>query len=180
MSLSKTGKVSKNAFLLWNKTSRIILPALLLMAMSSCQYFETTKVDSEDLYKQEIETISWDEVDQYPLFLACDESATKAQQRICFQQQLSKAILENLASKQLQVYKPMLDTIHLDLNISDTGEIKITSMQVDSIVSARLPEIAQWLQEGIDNAPRIGPALKRGIPVNTSMTLPIILRSKED
>ena len=172
--------MNKKTFLISNYFLLNLAAATLLLLATSCNYFETTKVDSEALYKQEIETISWDEVDQYPLFTACDETANKQAQRLCFQQELSKAILDNLATKNMQVSAPIFETITLELDISNTGEIKIASMEVDSITSQRLPDIALWLQEGIDSTPAIGPALKRGIPVQTSMTLPVILRSKND
>jgi len=102
-----------------------ILSCLFLLATTSCKYFETIKVDSDDLYKQEFETISWDEVDQYPLFAACDESAIKDEQRLCFQRELSRVILENIATKNFQVYTPISDTITLSLDISNAGKIKL-------------------------------------------------------
>lgn len=172
--------MNNTAFVLVFRSRTVFLAIALLFTASSCQYFETTKVDSEELYKQEIETISWDDVDQYPLFASCDETATKDAQRLCFKEQLSKAILDNIATKQMHVYGAMLDTIALGLNISNTGQIEIANMRVDTTVMAQLPKIGDWLHEAIEKAPSVAPALKRGIPVNTSMTLPVILRSKDN
>jgi hypothetical protein len=180
MTLLKNGKVNKKTFLFPPYFLLNLIAATILLLATSCNYFETTKVDSEDLYKQEIETISWDEVDQYPLFAVCDETANKQVQRVCFKQQLSKSILDNLAAKKMQVNAPINDTVTLELNISNTGKIKITNIVVDSITNRRLPDIAMWLQEGIEKTPTVGPALKRGIPVETSMTLPVILKNKKD
>tara|TARA_B110000211_G_scaffold105679_1_gene122880 strand:+ start:999 stop:1181 length:183 start_codon:yes stop_codon:yes gene_type:complete len=50
---------------------------LVLFVLASCQYFETDKISSETFYQQEIKTISWNDVDQFPSFSSCQHISEK-------------------------------------------------------------------------------------------------------
>lgn len=156
-----------------------ILGLCVIFFLTSCQYFETTKVDSEAFYNQEIETISWDEVDQYPLFAACDESAEKEVQRNCFKKELSRIILEHLANQKISSANTLNDRFELELFVSEKGKIELKTMAVDSVLQSKLPSLITELPEAIKQAPQVAPALKRGIPVKTALTLPVVLKSKQ-
>ena len=51
-------------------------------------------------------------------------------------------------------------------------------MEIDSIVSRQLPEIASWLEQSVDSLPKIYPATKRGIPVVTTFRMPIVIQAE--
>jgi len=70
------------------------------------------------------------------------------------------------------------DTIEIDFSVSNTGELQIIKMSMDSLVEVRLPRLKTLIPESIDSLSIIAPAYKRGIPVNTTFTLPIVLKTE--
>ena len=179
MSLLKNGTVSDLNALICSYSKAFLSSLLLLTLATSCQYFETTKIDSETFYEQEIETISWDDVDQYPHFNSCDESESKEGQRNCFTTELSKLLLQQLSKSEISSIDPLNHRLELEIFVSEQGEITIRNNAIDSLLQSRLPGLNSELNKALENAPKVSPALKRGIPVKTSFTLPVLLKSKE-
>jgi hypothetical protein len=66
----------------------------------------------------------------------------------------------------------------LAFNISNTGEISNLNIEMDTVIEKEIPFLRQWLVECIDSLPQAAPAYKRGIPVNTKFTLPLVIKSK--
>ena len=64
------------------KTMKYIFYVLVLCIMASCQYFETDKISSDTFYDQEIKTISWNQVDQYPTFVSCQKDSEKKERKL--------------------------------------------------------------------------------------------------
>ena len=149
---------------------------LFCCCMVSCSYFENKKVDATDLVNEELKTINWNDVDDYPMFPNCDSSNSKTERKACFEQTIQKAVIQKI-SRPIVVTKAMNDTILIDFEISNSGILVIRNVQVNAEVSEQIPMLDSLLRSSLSELPQISPALKRGQPVNTKFTLPIIVSS---
>lgn len=152
---------------------------LLLVATTSCQFFETEKVSTETFYKEELKTIHWKEVDQYPVFSECENSTEKSMQKTCFEQTLSDHLRQSLNKHNAVALHDLNDTVKLAFSITNVGKLKVTSINMPSTIETEFPLFHDWLLEGIDTLHPVAPAYKRGIPVATKFTLPIVIKTND-
>jgi len=153
---------------------------LLLFLASSCQFFETEKISTETFYDEELKAIDWKEVDQYPVFIDCDSLSEKQAQKTCFEQTLSLHLYKSISSKHIIATQDINDTVQLEFSISKEGILTVKNMEIDSLIQADLPLLKDWILQTIDSLQPIAPAYKRGIPVSTQFTLPIVIKTQEE
>ncbi|MFT5102770.1 MAG: hypothetical protein ACI86C_000415, partial [Candidatus Latescibacterota bacterium] len=82
-----------------------IIYILLLLLITSCQFFETDKITTETFYEEEMKTIDWKRVDQYPAFSNCENYTEKEAQKDCFINTLSKHVYGALQQQNIFVTK---------------------------------------------------------------------------
>jgi hypothetical protein len=142
---------------------------------TSCQYFETDKISKEAFYQEELKTIDWKDVDQYPAFQKCENFTEKMEQKSCFENTLSSHLRQSFIHHNAISIRDLNDTITIKFTISNTGKLSITDMHITKTIKAEFPQLDNWLEESIDTLNPAAPAYKRGIPVATQFTLPIII-----
>jgi hypothetical protein len=113
--------------------------------MASCQYFETDKISSDTFYDQEIKTISWNQVDQYPNFVSCQKDSEKKESKACFENTLVSKIYAGLSSKHFVSTRSIKDTLWVSLTISEKGTIFLDTIAMDSLTAASFPELPKVL-----------------------------------
>lgn len=151
---------------------------LLVLMVTSCEYFNVKKTSSEAILKEELQIFNWKDVDQYPSFSQCDSVEAKKERKDCFQRVLTSHISSFLQEENIIVSQDISDTIVLNFQISETGDLKLLQAKIDSTTSAGIPEIETLLYKSLDSLPKIFPAIKRGQQVKTEFTLPIIISVK--
>lgn len=156
---------------------KIVLPLFLLLAVMGCKQFETQRISSEDILREESQELNWKEVDQYPAFEECREYLQEESAKACFGQKVKEYVYARLEDKQPVVTRAIHDTLLLHLIITHDGQARIDSLEVDSTVVEQLPEINSWIQQSIDSLPQIYPATKRGIPVTTKFRIPLVIQT---
>ncbi len=149
----------------------------LLLLAASCQYFETEKVSSESIYKEEMNTINWKDVDSYPSFSNCEKSIEKLKQKDCFINTISTHLYQSISNEEMVAVREVYDTIKVKFEISSAGKLAIIDIKIDSLLQSEFPELEKWLLQSIDSLKPVAPAYKRGIPVNTQFTLPVIIKT---
>lgn len=154
-----------------------MLPFFLLLAVTGCKHFETQRISSQDILREESQELNWKEVDQYPAFEECREFLQEETAKACFGQKVKEYVYARLEDKQPVVTRAIHDTLLLHLVISHDGQARIDSLVVDSSVVEQLPEIQTWIQQSIDSLPQIHPATKRGIPVTTKFRIPLVIQT---
>jgi len=147
---------------------------LLCVLCISCKYISKPVVPENTLVEQEMETINWDTVDQYPSFLDCD-SIPDDEVKQCFQQTLTNHIYESLLKHEFKVTEAIDDRIHVTLLIQYDGKIQIEAIDTSEIIDTKLPKLKTLITQSVANLPSVAPAHKRGIPVTTKFKLPIII-----
>ena len=154
------------------------LALLVLILISSCQYFGGEVPSKKELLDKELKAINWNEVDEFPSFSECDKIKDQRMQKQCFFEFLTQTIQEKLSSDTLTMLYPELDTIEVKVTVFPNSTMKFEpqfskdstaydSIKVDSILQSRLV-----------NFPKVYPATKRGLPVKTQFTLPVIIKSE--
>ncbi|QIE59465.1 hypothetical protein G5B37_07775 [Rasiella rasia] len=145
----------------------------------SCQYFDTEKISAETFYQEELKTIDWAEVDRYPAFAACDTLSEKPSQKDCFEAELGAYLRQTIVNQKIEAVKDIHDTIVVHFSISEKAIISVQSIKMDSVLVREFPHLKDTLQRDLDATKLIAPAYKRGVPVITTFTLPIVVLTDE-
>jgi uncharacterized protein (DUF2164 family) len=155
---------------------RQICVFLVVVMLTSCEYFNVKKTSSETILNEELQTFNWKEVDTYPAFSSCDSSATKLENERCFEQTLTTHITNYLQKETIIVTQDVNDTIVLNFQVSEAGSLTLLNSKIDSITLLEIPNIESLLVLSLDSLPKVFPAIKRGQQVRTQFKLPIIIR----
>lgn len=150
---------------------------LLLLLATSCQFFETEKVSSETIYKEEIKTIDWKDVDRYPSFPNCENVLEKPLQKDCFINTITSQLYKSISDEGIVATREIYDTVSVNFEISSAGDLSILKIKMDSVLKREFPDLDNWILQSVDSLRPIAPAFKRGIPVKTQFTLPVIIRT---
>ncbi|WP_029036728.1 hypothetical protein [Salinimicrobium xinjiangense] len=157
---------------------KTLLLAILSFLLVSCEEFQTRKISSEEILSEETRDFNWHEVDQYPAFEECRNITEVQAAKACFGNKVSQYFYSRLEAKQPVVTEEIDDTLFLYLRISEKGTPAIDSMEIDSLVRIQLPDIDEWLYQSVDSLPKIYPATKRGIPVQTTFRMPVVIKAE--
>lgn len=159
---------------------KYVLLFLLLCVFSSCQLFEHKKVDAKTYFDNEIKTMDWDQIDTYPELKGCDAVIEKQESKACFEKALVAYVGNSITSRALKLKATftLQDTVLVHFKISETANISVVNIQLDSVVKSHFPKMETWIVEGIDSVQLVAPAYKRGVPVKTKFTLPIVLHTE--
>lgn len=152
---------------------------ILLLFLNSCQYFEKKVPSEKELLQKELKSINWKEVDEYPTVAECETISDKKQRQKCFFEVMSQLIQEKLNVDSLSILYPDLDTIQVKVTVFPNSKMKFEpEFQKDSVVYDTI-RIDSILHARLVDFPKVNPAIKRGLPVKTQFTLPIIIKAKE-
>ncbi len=142
----------------------------------SCDHFETKKVSSEDILKQELEALNWNDVDQYPSFSECDTLTEQEALKKCFENTFVRHINTFLSDQNIVVDNDVNDTIVLDLTIDKSGTVEVLDINLKTETREEIPEIDSLLIQSVKTLPKLFPAIKRGQQVTTKFQLPIVIK----
>ena len=152
---------------------------LLGLCLVSCEWFTSRETKTRKLVEEEIRSINWNEVDQFPLFEACDETASKPEQQECFQNTLVMHLGMALQDFEFRSDQPLEDILYVDFLVDSQGGISILSIEENKLLSAENPEFERIISGTLRSLPRLQPALKRGIPVTARFRIPLVIQTNE-
>ncbi len=150
----------------------------LIFLLTSCDLFLPSENKTMQLAERELQTINWNEVDQLPLFESCDELADKTKQRACFQNTLLKHFANTLAEFEFVLSSEIEEPVYVDFIINKEGSIRVLDIQKNGLIQDQIPEFDGIISRSLKNIPKLEPALKRGIPVDTRFRIPIKMKSQ--
>ena len=150
---------------------RLILIAILVV-LTSCDYFNKKKIDSKEILDEELKSINWNDVDEYPTFSICDSSDNK---KICFEDVLRNRLNDQLSKQNIIVTEDVSDTILLKINIDNKGNFTIKHIVSSEMTKAQIPQLDSLLRHSFDSLPKIYPAIKRSQQVATEFSLPVVV-----
>jgi hypothetical protein len=73
--------------------------------------------------------------------------------------------------------RDVYDTIKVNFEVSREGKLSILQIKMDTLLQKDFPNLEAWLLQSIDSLKPVAPAYKRGIPVKTQFTLPVIVKT---
>jgi hypothetical protein len=154
--------------------AKLFLIFLSPFLLSACQFLDKQVPNKEELLKKELQSINWNQVDEYPSFAQCDSLTDPKANQTCFFDYLTQLIQARLGADTLSLMYPDLDTIQLKITVMPnatftfepqvTDTIAYNKTLIDSVFKARLVGF-----------PKVNPAIKRGLPVKTQFVLPVVL-----
>lgn len=139
----------------------------------SCDYFEKKKIDTESILQEELKSINWNDVDEYPTFALCDSVENK---KNCFEAVVREALNKKLAGQNIVVTEDVSDTILLKLHIDNLGVLTLKNIEMTAMTRTQIPHLDSLLAHGFDSLPKIFPAIKRGQQVATEFQLPVVIK----
>ncbi len=149
---------------------RVISLFLLILFSTSCEYFNFNKKSN----LQEVDTIiDFSSVDVFPTFEACKSFIDKVKKTDCFRTTIHKHISESLAKHQLEVKKPIDETIQVSVLINNKGVVSVQQISSSEMLKKEIPTIDSLITISLQDLPKLFPATKRGIPVTTQYQIPI-------
>src|SRR5690606_22490442 len=143
----------------------------------SCELFMSKEEKAQKLVNEEILSIDRNDVDQYPLFDVCDETAVKDAQRECFQNVMADYLSEVLADLEFQVEQEINDTVYIDFLIDEHGFISVLELDAKNIPIKGVEDFDKKITQRLNNLSTVAPALKRGTPVSLRFRLPLLLNT---
>lgn len=147
----------------------------LFLTMVSCELFIAKQPTREQLVKQEIQNINWNDLDRYPLFDSCDETVEKPIQKACFETTLTDHLKTAFQQHHIVVHQSVHDTVWINLHIDNQGKITILTIEKSDETTSELPQLDSIFKSSIAVLPSLYPPLKRDIPVAAKFKLPIVL-----
>lgn len=140
----------------------------------SCEFFQKKELSNDAV----IDTIiDFNSVDVFPLFPSCQNIPSQEKQRICSQIKLSEHIYTSLVSSQITTAKKVNDTLYLKLHIDTIGKVTLVNLKTSELLLEQLPNVDSLILNSISSLPNLKPAIKRGMPVATEFTLPIVVKN---
>ncbi len=150
---------------------RLILIAILIF-LTSCDYFDKKKIDTKTIVEEEMKSINWNDVDEYPTFSICDSTYNK---RGCFEDVLRNRLNEHLANQNIVVTEDVSDTILLKIHIDNKGNFSLKDIVSSEVTKTQIPQLDSLLRHSFDSLPKIFPAIKRSQQVATEFNLPVVV-----
>ena len=153
---------------------RLLVLLCCFLIFSSCEFFQK----KEFVNNTAIDTIiDFNSVDVFPLFPSCDSIPSQEKQKICSQIKLSEHIYSSLSIHEITSTEVLSDTILIKLNIDRSGKVSLSSLFTNDYINQQIPDLDSLLKAGVDQLPILKPAIKRGMPVTTEFTLPIVIKN---
>lgn len=149
---------------------------VFLLMLTSCSHWETKKVSTQELLHQKWESISLNEVGEYPTFQVCDQTENRLNHKRCFESTVQEILMGELSLKQLHFTQPINDTIWIDFVINEKGAFCLDSLRVSQVIRKEIPLLEVWIRDAVVLLPEARPATKRDLPVKARFKIPVVLK----
>ncbi|WP_378186362.1 hypothetical protein ACE939_14675 [Aquimarina sp. W85] len=149
---------------------------ILFLITTSCDQLIIKKEHRDTIRNEEWIKLHRSEVEEPPLFITC-EDITETDSMYCFQQTLIQHINNHINKEVLLVSENITDTLWITLLINQEGVIHIEEYELSEFLAEQLPNFNTLLHNSITTLPTLQPAHIRGVPVNVSYRLPVVLNT---
>ena len=158
---------------------RLVILISIIMVTYSCDFISPNKTTLRNTALLDT-IVDYNDVDVYPLFLDCNNCDTSEKQNLCFEMELIRRLQKITGKNSLGALGAMSDTLMVDILVDTEGKISIVKIHKNLKIEQQVPELDSLLFHSFASLPAtIQPSLKRGIPVNSMFTLPILISAKE-
>ena len=149
------------------------------MVTFSCDFISPNKTTLRNTVLLDT-VVDYNDVDVYPLFMDCNNCDTSEKQNLCFEMELIRRLQKITSKNSLWARSELSDTLMVDILVDTEGKISIVKIHKTPEIEKQVPELDSLLFDSFASLPAtVQPSLKRGIPVNSMFTLPILISAKE-
>ncbi|MEQ9262655.1 MAG: M56 family metallopeptidase [Owenweeksia sp.] len=162
----------------WLRTAYwAMLPLALAMTLHACNKSSEKGEEAATVSK----TVSFEEVEQPPLFKDCDTEASIDEQKVCFHQGIIRHLQENLKYPEEAEKAGLEGKVFVEFVTSKSGEVTavkvVRGIALDEDASQEMKEAAKQLEDRavllISDIPNLKPARVKGKNVAMKLILPI-------
>ncbi|WP_062054543.1 hypothetical protein [Aquimarina longa] len=147
---------------------------LLVFMIFSCKDFVLKKEHKNDIVKESLEKLNWNQVEQPPLFDVCKQKPIEQLEQ-CFQNTITQHIYNYFIKHTIVVKTAINDTIWVPLLITNKGKIILEDFKLPPTIETQIPNLKDTLQKSILSLPKVKPAHTRSTPVTTLYKLPLVI-----
>lgn len=123
------------------------------------------------------EAIDFTQIDVFPQFKDCDSILNYNNSKTCFETSLHSKISERIQNLKLNTNETITDTILVNFSIQNTGSFICNKIKINDDLNYSLPNLTAEVQKIIHGLAPISPAQKRGIPVTSTYTIPLVIET---
>ena len=154
-----------------------VLFGVILLSLSSCHLFESTKVPAKEI----VIASSWSEKDQAPSFESC-EGLSSDDQVSCFEEMIAFTVLDYINENPWVASENIDEEVVLNLLIDKQGLITLESVDASNYILDAIPYLKNSLITAINLLPQAQAAVKTnvGTLVTTSIKLPLKIFAQEE
>jgi len=158
------------------KTLIIIFCFLFISCEFDFQFDKKITVD--EFITEELNSLNWNNVDQYPVFENCLEINNVKNKNNCFVETITSSFRENLKTNNLVLNRTLIDTVRIVLKVDKIGKISIDNMTISDQNSKYKEVITKSFESTVSSLPKLYPAIKRGQEVDVIFNMPIIISTE--
>jgi len=146
----------------------------------SCEFdFQIDKkITVDEFINEELKSLNWNDVDQYPVFENCLEINNVKNKNNCFVEIITNSFRENLKTNNLVLNRTLIDTVRMVLKVDKIGKISIENMTISDQNNKYKEVITKSFENTVSSLPKLYPAIKRGQEVDVIFNIPIIISTE--
>ena len=146
----------------------------------SCEFdFQIDKkITADEFINEELKSLNWNDVDQYPVFENCLEINNVKNKNNCFVETITNSFRENLKTNNLVLNRTFIDTVRMVLKVDKIGKISIENMTISDQNNKYKEVITKSFENTVSSLPKLYPAIKRGQEVDVIFNIPIIISTE--
>ena len=146
----------------------------------SCEFdFQIDKkITVDEFINEELKSLNWNDVDQYPVFENCLEINNVKNKNNCFVETITSSFRENLKTNNLVLNRTLIDTVRMVLKVDKIGKISIENMTISDQNNKYKQVITKSFENTVSSLPKLYPAIKRGQEVDVIFNIPIIISTE--
>ena len=146
----------------------------------SCEFdFQIDKkITVDEFITEELKSLNWNDVDQYPVFENCLEINNIKNKNNCFVETITSSFRENLKTNNLVLNRTLIDTVRMVLKVDKIGKISIENMTISDQNNKYKEVITKSFENTVSSLPKLYPAIKRGQEVDVIFNIPIIISTE--
>ena len=146
----------------------------------SCEFdFQIDKkITVDEFINEELKSLNWNDVDQYPVFENCLEINNVKNKNNCFVETITSSFRENLKTNNLVLNRTLIDTVRMVLKVDKIGKISIENMTISDQNNKYKEVITKSFERTVSSLPKLYPAIKRGQEVDVIFNMPIIISTE--
>ena len=146
----------------------------------SCEFdFQIDKkITVDEFINEELKSLNWNDVDQYPVFENCLKINNVKNKNNCFVETITNSFRENLKTNNLVLNRTLIDTVRMVLKVDKIGKISIENMTISDQNNKYKEVITKSFENTVSSLPKLYPAIKRGQEVDVIFNIPIIISTE--